>query len=195
MLFDFVGDAHSLIALQVLIGISQGPIISACLNLFSSWIPVTERCTIVSIAYAGITVNFKWMLNQETIAFLLDFYRLGGNDNRYIWLWCSHPSIWDMAFIILRIWYRSHRLVLLFCKNHHRIEYFFRINYLSTVVRFRHACAIANQCFIHSLMRPKKHIWKPKLTVKMMVRIVIIVWYHGEQCFQVVQFWPWYLPN
>lgn len=57
--YDLVGEAHSLIALQVLIGISQGPIISACLNLFSSWIPVTERCTIVSIAYAGITVNFN----------------------------------------------------------------------------------------------------------------------------------------
>lgn len=52
------GGAHSLIALRILMGISQGPIIPACLNLFSSWIPLSERSTIVSMAYGGITVCY-----------------------------------------------------------------------------------------------------------------------------------------
>lgn len=60
-----LGGATSLIALRVLMGISQGPIIPACLNLFSWWIPLTERCTIVSMAYGGITVKFGTLYSSS----------------------------------------------------------------------------------------------------------------------------------
>lgn len=72
--------------------------------------------------------KFQWISIKKPLHFFWNSFFLGRNDNRYIWLWCSHSSVRDMAFIILRIWYRSHRLVLLFRKNHHRIEIFFKIN-------------------------------------------------------------------
>lgn len=51
------GGSHSLIAIRILMGISQGPIFPACLQMFSTWVPLKERCAIVSMAYCGITVR------------------------------------------------------------------------------------------------------------------------------------------
>lgn len=51
------GGANSLIAIRMLMGIAQGPIFPACLALFSTWVPLKERCSIVSMAYCGITVR------------------------------------------------------------------------------------------------------------------------------------------
>lgn len=51
------GGAHSLIAIRMLMGLCQGPIIPACMNLFTSWIPKKERCTILSLVYSGISVS------------------------------------------------------------------------------------------------------------------------------------------
>lgn len=53
------GGAHSLIAIRMLMGMFQGPIIPACMNLFSSWIPLKERCTMLSLVYSGISVSLS----------------------------------------------------------------------------------------------------------------------------------------
>lgn len=57
------GGAHSLIAIRVLMGICQGPIIPACMHLFSSWIPLRERCTMLSLMYSGISVSSQFHSN------------------------------------------------------------------------------------------------------------------------------------
>lgn len=72
-----------MIALRVLMGISQGPIIPACLNLFSSWVPRTERSTTVSMAYGGITVS---NLNRTRIeASKMQFNRFLFNRLEQLW--------------------------------------------------------------------------------------------------------------
>lgn len=53
------GGAHSLIAIRMLMGICQGPIVPASLNLFSSWIPFRERCTMLSLMQSGISVSHQ----------------------------------------------------------------------------------------------------------------------------------------
>lgn len=58
------GGAHSLIAIRMLMGICQGPIIPACMNLFSSWIPLRERCTMLSLVQSGISVRHRSSTSQ-----------------------------------------------------------------------------------------------------------------------------------
>lgn len=58
------GGSHSLIAIRMLMGIAQGPIFPACLAMFSSWVPLKERCAIISMAYCGITVIWFWQSTQ-----------------------------------------------------------------------------------------------------------------------------------
>lgn len=63
------GGAHSLIAIRMLMGIAQGPIFPACLAMFSTWVPLKERCSIVSMAYCGITVRIfgEWQSKDTFI--------------------------------------------------------------------------------------------------------------------------------
>lgn len=63
------GGAHSLIAIRVLMGICQGPIIPACMHLFSSWIPLRERCAMLSLVYSGISVSRQFHSNATTYIF------------------------------------------------------------------------------------------------------------------------------
>lgn len=63
------GGAHSLIAIRMLMGMCQGPIIPACMSLFSSWIPLKERCTILSLVNSGITVSFEFNPNHNQLLF------------------------------------------------------------------------------------------------------------------------------
>lgn len=67
------GGAHSLIAIRVLMGICQGPMFPAILSLFSAWIPLKERSTIVTMAYGGILVGI--FLNFA-IEFTINNYNL-----------------------------------------------------------------------------------------------------------------------
>ena len=51
------GGAPSMIAIRILMGFSQGPIIPAWFALCAAWVPVKERGTIVSVTHGGTTVN------------------------------------------------------------------------------------------------------------------------------------------
>lgn len=66
------GGAHSLIAIRMLMGICQAPIIPACMNLFSWWIPLRERCTIISLVISGSIVS--WQLFANKLLFLFFFF-------------------------------------------------------------------------------------------------------------------------
>lgn len=54
-----------MIAIRVLMGISQGPMFPACLALLSSWVPLKERSTIVSLTYGGIMVFYDFLYCEE----------------------------------------------------------------------------------------------------------------------------------
>lgn len=61
------GGAHSLIAIRMLMGICQGPIIPACMNLLMSWIPLRERCTMLSLVYSGVSVSLRFWFNSNDV--------------------------------------------------------------------------------------------------------------------------------
>lgn len=70
------GGAHSLIAIRMLMGLCQGPIIPACMNLITSWIPIKERCTILSLVYSGISVCSLIKLVNRLLANSIDWQTL-----------------------------------------------------------------------------------------------------------------------
>lgn len=81
------GGAHSLIAIRMLMGICQGPIIPACMNLFSTWIPLRERCTMLSLVQSGISVRKPYHRSSTS-----QIWNVAGKSNHFatfqVWISC-----------------------------------------------------------------------------------------------------------
>lgn len=52
------GDFYALIVIRALMGLCQGPLNPALMQLMSAWIPVTELAFAAAIIFSGINVKY-----------------------------------------------------------------------------------------------------------------------------------------